>query len=64
MREGGLFTIEIAEEDSPRRSRANRPLSSGRTVSQDPKQATPLPARHDLHVVARATRDSPCRGYH
>ena len=32
-REGGLFTIEIAEEDRPRRSRANRPLSSGRTLS-------------------------------
>jgi len=26
------FSIEIAEEDRPRRSRAPRPLSSGRTV--------------------------------
>ena len=31
--EGSLFTIEIAEEDHPRRSCANSPLSSGRTVS-------------------------------
>ena len=31
-REGGLFTIEIAEEDCPRRCRAHRPLSSGRTI--------------------------------
>jgi len=33
-----LFTIEIAEEDRPRRSRANRPLSSGRTVSPITKE--------------------------
>ena len=38
-REGGLFTIEIAEEDRPRRSRANRPLSNGRLV-----RPSPLPA--------------------
>ena len=37
-REGGVFTIEIAEEDRPRRSRANRPLSSGRTVSPITKE--------------------------
>jgi hypothetical protein len=37
-REGGLFTIEIAEEDRPRRSRANRTLSSGRTVSPTTKE--------------------------
>ena len=32
-REGGLFTIEITEEDRPRRSRANCLLSSGQIVT-------------------------------
>jgi hypothetical protein len=32
-REGGLFTVEIADGDLPRRSRAKRSLKSGRTVS-------------------------------
>jgi len=37
------FTIEIAEEDRPRRSRANRPLSSGRTVSPITKRVVLIP---------------------
>jgi len=37
------MTVCIAEEDRPRRSRANRPLSSGRTVSRITKGVVLIP---------------------
>ena len=62
-REGGLITIEIAVEDRPRRCRAHRPLSSGRTVAPITKEWVVLIPRLSLGLGAPVSMKSVAQSY-